>query len=337
MYHRFVFLTLSVGLLLASPALALETIRLKLEVASGIRQLSQVDSQMLLQDLTGRWHHIGYSGQRLTLSPASPPVLPSIADPDQLPDTAIARGAGTVRQAWFARPTNRYDHGVLGDAIEAGSLKARLANGTIAEFVLPETAVFEDLVPRLADINGDGDAEIIAVMSDISRGAALVLIAAGTGTLKKVAEAEAIGQPHRWLNPVGAADFDGDGRTEIAVVLTPHIGGTLRLYEWQGDRLVTDHQAFGYSNHAMGSRELGLSAVIDVDGNGISDLVLPDSARRALIAVSFQAAEPDVLARVDVQGPFSSGLYVTDLDRDGRPELVFATGSDGLTLLRWVP
>ena len=34
----------------------------------------------------------------------------------------------------------------------------------------------------------------------------------------------------RWLNPVGVPDLDGEERAEIAAVITPHIGGTLKVY-----------------------------------------------------------------------------------------------------------
>ncbi|MEK9900686.1 MAG: hypothetical protein VW516_08060, partial [Rhodospirillaceae bacterium] len=53
----------------------------------------------------------------------------------------------------------------------------------------------------------------------------------------------------------GAADFDGDGHPEIAFVETPHIGGTLRLYEYRDRKLHEDHVARGFSNYAVGSRE----------------------------------------------------------------------------------
>ena len=65
--------------------------------------------------------------------------------------------------------------------------------------------------------------------------------------------ARTIGQPFRWLNPVGVGDFDGDGRREIAAVVTPHLGVTLKLYEWKGERLEPKHEAAGFSNHAIGS------------------------------------------------------------------------------------
>lgn len=69
---------------------------------------------------------------------------------------AEAKGNGPVR-AWYEKPTKRYDHGVLGDAIEAGSLVVFDNAGRKYEVVLPETFVFEDITPRIADLDGDGE------------------------------------------------------------------------------------------------------------------------------------------------------------------------------------
>jgi hypothetical protein len=42
----------------------------------------------------------------------------------RLPDGGTARYAsGNIRAAWYSAPTTRYDHGVLGDAIEGGGLQ----------------------------------------------------------------------------------------------------------------------------------------------------------------------------------------------------------------------
>ncbi len=317
------------------PAQALDSSQTDLLVGQGINAVRQIDGRILVQTQQNKWYKIDFSNDRLTLSESSPPQQQALTDPERLPDTATAFGRKNIRRAWFARPTRRYNHGVLGDAIEAGSIKVETANGDVLEMRLPDTAVFEDRTPRLADVNGDGNDEIIAVKSDLQRGAAVTLVGFTNGRLNLLAEAPAIGLSHRWLNPVGAADFDGDGKIEIAVVITPHIGGTLRLYEWRGKSLVADHSAFGFSNHAMGSRELGLSAIVDVDGDGIMDVVVPDAGRKALVATAFTEPTPRTLNRSEISGPFSSGLFVVDLNKDGVSEVLFATAGKTLTLVQW--
>ncbi|WP_416898529.1 MAG: FG-GAP repeat domain-containing protein [Minwuia sp.] len=104
--------------------------------------------------------------------------------------------------------------------------------------------------------------------------------------------------PNRWLNPAGIADFDGDGVLEIAVVVTPHIGGTLRLLRPAGGtRMTRVAEAHGFSNHAIGSRDQDLSAVLDWDGDGLPDLALPDAARREVVVVGFPGGIIRELAR----------------------------------------
>lgn len=329
---------LAVALLITSgTALALEAKQIQKEVAGGIKELRQVNGKILLQDNSGKWHTIGQTPTKLTLTAVLPPKTITVNDPNKLPDTELALGSKNIKRAWFSRPTDRYGHGVLGDAIEAEAVKVEFADGRMAEVVLDGSSVFEDRTPRLVDVNGDGIDEIIAVKSYLKYGAAVVLVGQSGDQLRILAEAPAIGLSHRWQNPVGAADFDGDGKTEIAVVITPHIGGTLQLYEWQGDQLIADHDAHGFSNHAMGSRELGLSAIIDVDQDGVMDIVVPDSRRNSLIATSFQNGDVRRLARVEVAGQFTSGLLTADIDHDERAEIIYATDNKMLTVLQWHP
>jgi FG-GAP-like repeat len=207
--------------------------------------------------------------------------------PGMLPDGLVTHGNLDVAQAWLTGPTKRYRHGILGDAIEASGLAVKMRDGSQLEFKLDPHSVFEDRYPRLHDLDGDGDSEIIVVRSYLDRGAALVIMDIIDGRLQLVAETPAIGTPNRWLNPIGAADFDGDGFTEIALVRTPHIGGTLILYRWKNDHLEEAFRAHGYSNHAIGSRQMGLSAILDVNGDAIPDIVLPDGSRNALRMVTF--------------------------------------------------
>ena len=202
--------------------------------------------------------------------------------PDMLPDGLVAMGTGTIKEAYLVGPTSRYRHGVMGDAIEAGGIRVLTREGATLDFRLPPESVFEDLMPRLHDVDNDGDSEIVVVRSYVDAGAAVAVLGVRNGALVLIAETEAIGRSNRWLNPVGVADFDGDGRPEVAVVKTPHIGGILELYELVDDAMRTDLSDRGYSNHFIGSRDLLLSRVVDVDRDGVQDIVVPSADRAAL-------------------------------------------------------
>lgn len=231
---------------------------------------------------------------------AAPP-LPEDAPPedappeDALPFARAAYGRGDFRIVWLVKPTDRYPHGALGDPTEAAALRVRFADGGMAEITLPDDQVFEDLEPRLVDADGDGRDEIMVVRARADKGASLALYglreacdgdAAGR-TLALLAETRPIGQPKRWLNPIGVADFDGDGKPEIALARTPHLNGVLEIYRLTEGRLVKLAELAGYSNHVFGSRAQRLAAVADMNGDGIADIVVPTQDRRAIAVVSF--------------------------------------------------
>ncbi len=268
----------------------------------------------------------------LTISPLPAlPALPATADnrPDRLPDGIVAHGSKDIAAAWLTGPTERYRHGVLGDAIEASGLTVETQAGETLTLELGPESVFEDRYPRLEDLNGDGTDEIIIVRSYLAHGAALAVAGIRDSRLAILAETPPIGRPNRWLNPVGAADFDGDGSTEIAIVRTPHIGGTLILYRWRDGELTEAFKAHEFSNHAIGTRELGLSAILDADGDGIADIALPDSSRKVLRIVTFAGGDFRELARAEHSSPIASRIAV--LGGEGNPRLAYAL-TDGSVL-----
>lgn len=195
----------------------------------------------------------------------------------------------TVSLSPLARPT--------------AALGVRLRDGKELRFTLPADSVFEDLEARVADLDGDGRDEIMVVRSRQDSGASLLILGVRDGAIRALAESPAIGVPNRWLNPLGAADVDGDGRPDVLAVLTPHIGGTLVGYAYGGDRLTEKWRLPGFSNHVIGSRELALHAFHDVDGDGILDLVLPSADRRELRVVTFAGRQPKELRRIALPAP----------------------------------
>jgi len=269
----------------------------------------------------------------LRLHPAQP--VPMAPRPDDiLPDGDVAIGRGTVAMAWLAGATRRYDHGVLGDAVEASELVMLDRRGRERRYLLPDDSVFEDRLVRLADVTGDGDAELIVVRAYLDAGAAVAVFKAGGEDLALLAEAAPIGTPYRWLNPVGVADFDGDGAVEIAVVITPHIGGTLALYRLADGRLVRVGEASGFSNHAMGSRELGLSAHGRWFGGSRELLAVPAADRYGLRLGTFDEGRYFELQRLRHESPIVTAIAVADLDGDDIADLTYGLADGSIIVVR---
>ena len=146
---------------------------------------------------------------------------------------------------------------MLGDEIEAGSLVIEARDGKRHIVQLGADAVFEDLEPRLADLDGDGHDEIIVVKSYLKRGSSLAVIALQDGKYQIVAETPPIGRPQRWLNPAGIADFNGDGKADIALVRMPHSLGRLELWSWRDRQLRKTAELADAANHVAGTRAGG--------------------------------------------------------------------------------
>lgn len=216
--------------------------------------------------------------------------LPQRAPEGALPDGFVATAAsGDIRRAWYGRPTDRYGHGVLGDAIEGGSLVVETTDGTRVELVLDEALVFEDITPRIVDLDGDGSNEVVTIRASQTGGAAVALYGLRGAELSEIAASAEIGRPNRWLNiaaivPAQVAGEMSNGST-IVGVRTPHIGGRLFFLTMATDGTVRERSDVtrGLSNHVVGSRELGLSALVQTGGG--AELYIPSQDRRTLRAV----------------------------------------------------
>lgn len=160
--------------------------------------------------------------------------------------------AQEITSAEFADPTTRYGHGILGDAVEWGTLIYQVEGQGQVTVRLPQDHVFEDVAPRLWDITGDGAPEVVVVETDMARGAALAVYGPGG----KVAETPHIGSTNRWLAPIGAADLDGDGRVELAYIDRPHLARTLRLWRYEKGQLMPQADLQGYTNHRIGESDI---------------------------------------------------------------------------------
>ncbi|WP_417670786.1 hypothetical protein [Roseibium sp.] len=248
------------------------------------------------------------------------PVAALPAAPEGLPDGGIATHAGgDIQMAWYTAPTRRYGHGILGDDIEAGALSVQTSNGSTKILTLPETEVFEDRTPRLVDLDGDGKVEVVTIRSSLSLGAAVTVYGLSeAGELLEKATTRFIGRSNRWLNIAAIADFAGNGRKQIAYVETPHIGGTLYLFDYSDGRLTKLSSAYGFSNHAIGSREMDLALTIDMDGSDRPSLVVPSASRKSLKVVTYGTQGWRTEAEIGLPRPVQSALGTSGTGQEAK-------------------
>ena len=197
---------------------------------------------------------------------------------------AAPAAAEGIVAASFGDPTSRYPHGVLGDLIEWGSLRMETVAGAEVTITLPESRVFEDTAPRLADVDQDGNAEVVVIESDARQGARLsVYDASGL-----IASNDFIGRSFRWLAPVAIADLDGDGQVELAYVDRPHLAKTLRVFRYQPGKLEERARFAGVTNHRIG--EADIAGGLRLCGNG-PEMIVANAAWTRLLALQFDGTD----------------------------------------------
>lgn len=231
----------------------------------------------------------GCSCDQKEILPADPSSDPSAKDRVKLllqdyqqvlmPESVVSTSTDSTTLAMYIAPTSAYSHHILGDGLEAGALVVEI-QGKRYEHTLEDKYVFEDIAPRLWDVDQDGEMEFICIRTEVSLGAGIAIYKRIGNSLREWSFLPEIGTRFRWLNPVGIADFDQNGTLDLAWIQTPHIGGVLRYASiTPGEMKVIDSKA-GYSNHAIGERNLCLSVL--TSANDSTFVHLPSQNRETL-------------------------------------------------------
>jgi len=213
-------------------------------------------------DQAGRWREVTRSKDAVL-----PDARPLQVDFD-------GRGDGGHIAVLAGPDGSRYDHGVLGDAIEATRVLWLERHGleVLRELSLPAPHVFEDIAPRPVMLPGArSGAGLLTVRSGPDGGQLALLTAdpARPRRLRLAALGDTVGGFHRWLAPTT------DGH-HLAAVHTPHIGGVLHVYQHDGQSLTRRRLVGDVSTHRIGTRETDLAAWL----HGL--LVLPSQDGRRL-------------------------------------------------------
>jgi len=215
------------------------------------------------------------------------------------PESAAQSSSDTgIATAWYDGGTGRYRHGVLGDAIEPSILRVTSKAGCTFSIELGRPHVFEDIQTRLADIDQQPGDEVITIRSHQNYGAQVAVYQLTDSGLELLAETPYIGTSNRWLAPVGIADFNNDGDTDIAFVDRPHLAKTLRVWTYRDGELQQIASRSGYSNHRIGEDFIS-GGIKTCEGKTI--MITADAGWRRVLASTLE--NDDLIATQDI-GPF---------------------------------
>ncbi len=230
--------------------------------------------------------------------------------------------------------TRRYDHGILGDRIEAGSVtlietdpQPRIA----LTITIPAPRVIEGLAPIWADLDGDGRREIIVTQSDDIQGAQVVVY---DELGNPIAFGPAIGQGHRWRHQIAVGSFGPSDETELVEVITPHIGGVVQFYQLRDGELEVIADVSGYTSHMIGSRNLDMAAAGDFDGDGRVELLLPDYRFTTLATIRRTGDGAEVAWMAPTGARVTTNLATLQLPGEG---VTVGVGREDGILRVWVP
>lgn len=178
---------------------------------------------------------------------------------------------------------------------------------------------------QVADIDSDGDLDVlVAAMgvippSNARTGAVVVLVNDGTNQFTNRVLIENIAR----VTYVGAADFNRDGRQDLVVGQFGYLQGEIRWMENLGDWQFKSHSLLDLPGtiHAP---------AVDFDGDGNMDIVALVSQDSEEIHAFFGDGAGRFRHRIlygSTNKDFgSSGLSIADVDRDGRPDIVYTNG-----------
>lgn len=277
-------------------------------------------------DMAGRTHPVVLEDGLLSVAADGDVVLRRDGSATRFdvgaPDDVRIVAVGDGRYALYGDRTDRYTHGALGDTTEGSSLVVvdAAAGAVESEVALDPPAVFEGLSPLVADLDGDGEAEIVTTIATSADGARIrVYDTDGTA----VATGPVYGPG--WRHQLCVAPFAPDGSPELAVVLKPHVTRTLEFYRLDGGDLSVAATLDGYSTHTYGSRNLDGALAADLDADGRPELLLPTSDRRTLEAVRRVEGGAETVGSLPLGGSLATNVAGVGGD-DGRLAVGAGTG-----------
>jgi hypothetical protein len=231
-------------------------------------------------------------------------------------------------------PTEIYNHGVLGDRLEARTITLieTFQMIQVASIItLEENEVIEGIAPIWVDMTGNGDREIVVTVSDLDLGAGIVVF---SETGERLAMGPKMGQPFRWRHQIAFAATGPGGENELIVVRTPHIGGVIEFYRVENGELKVAAEYTGITSHVIGSRNLDMAAAVDLDGDKPFEVLLPSPNLEELVAVRRSEFGAEEIWTLPIGGQLSTNIAGAEFSNG---QIALAVGNTDGVLRIWMP
>ena len=232
-----------------------------------------------------------------------------ILEIDALPDSQIIQDE-RQRLLILTDPSDQYQHGILGDDLEATSVTiVQLSDqpAAISHFSVPVDWVIESVHLIWSDWDEDGEREIVLTLSNSTSGAKLVLYDENGNVL---AESLPIGTGFRWRHALDIASFGESGQKLLVEVQTPHIRGIVVFHSWdkENNLLKVEATQSGYSTHDIGSREMHMYDILANNQSEQVSLIIPTLSKKELTALYIKSGEIHEQWRIPLGGRLTGNI-----------------------------
>ncbi len=204
-----------------------------------------------------------------------------------LPDTRITvgdlDGDGRKEAVAFSLPTDKFSMERLGDEIEAQGLAVFTWDGSliklVTEFKVKSPVVFEGLTPILADINEDGEMEVVVTTTEEGVGSRLQILKYSRRRII-VDRTGPVINGNVWIQPIAVSGLGNSDQKFIMAVSDPSGKGTLEVfYPLLPETRFT---LKGKISTHLEDRVMETAVVGDFNDDGYVEIIAPDETQKSL-------------------------------------------------------